>query len=71
MDTSSAKQDEVDIGRDGADGVGGTEPRPRGHPPLTEAARQLDAAEQSRDHEASRRGRTKKPARAGRLISIG
>ena len=26
MDTSSAKQDEVDIGRDGADGVGGTEP---------------------------------------------
>ena len=33
MDTSSAKQDEVDIGRDGADGVGGTEPRPRGFPP--------------------------------------
>ncbi|MBO7365255.1 MAG: hypothetical protein J6U28_00970, partial [Bacteroidales bacterium] len=32
MDTSSAKQDEVDIGRDGADGVGGTEPRPRGFP---------------------------------------
>ena len=26
MDTSSAQQDEVDIGRDGADGVGGTEP---------------------------------------------
>ena len=26
MDTSSAEQDEVDIGRDGADGVGGTEP---------------------------------------------
>ena len=39
MDTSSAKQDEVDIGRDGADGVGGTEPRPRGFPPLTEQAR--------------------------------
>ena len=33
MDTSSAKQDEVDIGRDGADAVGGTEPRPRGFPP--------------------------------------
>ncbi|MEE3406901.1 MAG: hypothetical protein VZR12_03585 [Candidatus Cryptobacteroides sp.] len=45
MDTSSAQQDEVDIGRDEADGVGGTEPRPRGFPPLTEAARQLDAAE--------------------------
>ena len=28
MDTSSAKQDEVDIGRDGADAVGGTEPGP-------------------------------------------
>ena len=71
MDTSSAKQDEVDIGRDGADGVGGTEPRPRGHLPLAEAARQLAAAEQSRDHEDSRRGRTKKsrPGR-GRLISI-
>ena len=39
MDTSSAKQDEVDIGRDEADEVGGTEPRPRGFPPLTEAAR--------------------------------
>ena len=55
MDTSSAEQDEVDIGRDGADGVGGTEPRPRGHLPLAEAARQLAAAEQSRDHEDSRR----------------
>ena len=33
MDTSSAKQDEVDIGRDGADVVGGTEPRSRGFPP--------------------------------------
>ncbi len=42
MDTSSAKQDDVDIGRDGADAVGGTEPRPRGFPPLTEAARQPD-----------------------------
>jgi len=37
MDTSSAEQDEVDIGRDGADAVGGTEPRPRGLPPLTTA----------------------------------
>ena len=45
MDTSSAKQDEVDIGRDGADKVGGTEPRPRGFPPLQEAARHPDAAE--------------------------
>ena len=26
MDTNSAKQDDVDIGRDGADAVGGTEP---------------------------------------------
>ena len=43
MDTSSAKQDEVDIGRDGADAVGGTEPRPRGFPTRTEAARQPDA----------------------------
>ena len=42
MDTSSAEQDEVDIGRDGADVVGGTEPGPRGFPPLTEAARQPD-----------------------------
>ena len=39
MDTSSAKQDKVDIGRDGADEVGGTEPRPRGFPPLTTAER--------------------------------
>ena len=38
MDTSSAQQDEVDIGRDGADAVGGTEPRPRGFPTLPEAA---------------------------------
>ena len=30
MDTSSAEQDEVDIGRDGADAVGGKEPRPEG-----------------------------------------
>jgi hypothetical protein len=45
MDTSSAEQDEVDIGRDGADGVGGTEPRPRGFPPLKKAARQPAAAE--------------------------
>ncbi|MBR5955701.1 MAG: hypothetical protein IK022_04065 [Bacteroidales bacterium] len=45
MDTSSAKQDEVDIGRDGADRVGGTEPRPRGFPPPTEAARHPDATE--------------------------
>ena len=44
MDTSSAEQDEVDIGRDGADAVGGTEPRPRGFPPLPEAARQPAAA---------------------------
>ena len=43
MDTSSAEQDDVDIGRDGADAVGGTEPRPRGFPPLPEAARQPDA----------------------------
>ena len=43
MDTSSAEQDEVDIGRDGADGVGGTEPRPRGFPSLPEEARQPDA----------------------------
>ncbi len=43
MDTSSAQQDEVDIGRDGADAVGGTEPRPRGFPSLPEAARQPDA----------------------------
>ncbi len=28
LDTSSAEQDEVDSGRDGADVVGGTEPRP-------------------------------------------
>ena len=40
MDTSSAKQDEVDIGRDGADVVGGTEPRPRGVPPVIAAAEQ-------------------------------
>ena len=40
MDTSSAEQDEVDIGRDEADAVGGTEPRTRGFPPLPEAARQ-------------------------------
>ena len=45
MDTSSAKQDEVDIGRDGADEVGGTEPRPRGFPTLPEAARQPDETE--------------------------
>ena len=45
MDTSSAEQDEVDIGRDGADKVGGTEPRPRGLPPPTEAARKPDATE--------------------------
>jgi len=45
MDTSSAKQDDVDIGRDGADKVGGTEPRPRGFPPLQEAARHPDAEE--------------------------
>ncbi|MBQ3917794.1 MAG: hypothetical protein II693_06610 [Bacteroidales bacterium] len=43
MDTSSAEQDDVDIGRDGADAVGGTEPRPRGFPQLPEAARQPDA----------------------------
>jgi len=43
MDTSSAQQDEVDIGRDGADAVGGTEPRPRGFPPQPEAARQQDS----------------------------
>ena len=43
MDTSSAEQDEVDIGRDGADAVGGTEPRPRGFPSLPEAARHPDA----------------------------
>ena len=43
-DTSSAKQDAGDRGRDGADKVGGTEPRPRGFPPLPEAARQPDAA---------------------------
>ena len=52
MDTSSAKQDEVDIGRDGADEVGGTEPRPRGFPPLTEA-------------ESGRRGYKKKTDRYG------
>ena len=40
MDTSSAEQDEVDIGRDEADEVGGTEPRPRGFPPLTTARQQ-------------------------------
>ena len=51
MDTSSAKQDEVDIGRDGADGVGGTEPRPRGFPTLPEAARQPDETEAA-DHKA-------------------
>ncbi|MBO4818073.1 MAG: hypothetical protein J5498_07310 [Bacteroidales bacterium] len=45
MDTSSAKQDDVDIGRDGADAVGGTEPRPRGLPPLPEAARHPDDGE--------------------------
>ena len=50
MDTSSAKQDEVDIGRDGADAVGGTEPRPRGFPSLPEAARQPD--ETAADHTA-------------------
>ncbi len=38
MDTSSAEQDDVDIGRDGADRIGGTEPRPRGFPSLPEAA---------------------------------
>jgi len=42
MDTSSAEQDEVDIGRDGADAVGGTEPRPRGFPTRTTAARPPD-----------------------------
>ena len=47
MDTSSAKQDEVDIGRDGADEVGGTEPRPRGFPPLTEQARRRKAGRDS------------------------
>ncbi|MEE3462698.1 MAG: hypothetical protein VZQ27_00195 [Candidatus Cryptobacteroides sp.] len=44
MDTSSAEQDEVDIGRDGADEVGGTEPRPRGFPTRTKPARHPDAA---------------------------
>ena len=48
MDTSSAEQDEVDIGRDGADAVGGTEPRPRGFPPLTKAARQPSATKGQR-----------------------
>ena len=43
MDTSSAQQDDVDIGRDGADRVGGTELRPRGFPTRTTAARQPDA----------------------------
>ena len=47
MDTSSAKQDDVDIGRDGADKVGGTEPRARGFPPLPEAARHPDDGESS------------------------
>ena len=58
MDTSSAKQDEVDIGRDGADEVGGTEPRPRGFPPLTEQARPSSAveAEIEKKKRAARKG---------------
>ncbi|MBO4816780.1 MAG: hypothetical protein J5498_00650 [Bacteroidales bacterium] len=57
MDTSSAEQDEVDIGRDGADAVGGTEPRPRGFPSLTEAARHPDVTEgDSRTAEETKKG---------------
>ena len=55
MDTSSAKQDEVDIGRDGADGVGGTEPRPRGFPSLTETARQPAAGQAAKGDERRRK----------------
>ena len=59
MDTSSAEQDEVDIGRDGADAVGGTEPRPRGFPSRTTAARQPVAATES-----ARRSAAKEPVNA-------
>jgi len=55
MDTSSAKQDEVDIGRDGADEVGGTEPRPRGFPPLTETARHPAAGQAAESRQGLRR----------------
>ena len=55
MDTSSAKQDDVDIGRDGADRVGGTEPRPRGFPPLTETARHPAAGQAAESRQGLRR----------------